>query len=445
MIFIAIVFVAIVLYLLDYRVLALIIFFFFITSGFNLIPEEVMDIGPISKGGDFAFFTLAGIVIIDSFCRKNYLKVDDFSRYLLLFGVFLVLCIAYSKWILGASWMEIFRPVRYYFFWIAYFVFRSMKKEALEQILRILFIVVVCLSVLFLLQILLNTHILNEAQKSAFSIGNLKLPRFYNQPETLQFFVLVAIYRNPYKNVWKRITTAILVLALLGAFHRSLMGWFVMVLLLGYLVRLSRLRRIQVLLILGVITIGGISFAGVKLAKSRTFADLQSVAKGNFIDVETTMDVEELESATFTFRLALFYERNQYILEHPRAMLLGVGLMPDESPLVDKLFDFDIGLVNKQTNKTQQLETGDMSYCLLILQLGYLGAALFLAVWIYLAVFFYKHREHKYGLLSFLYIIFALLSGLFSSYIVLPINYIMPLITYSIIKNTNKENLQPEI
>ena len=74
MIFVVIVILAIVLYVLDYKIPALVLFFFFLTSGFNLIPEEWMDIGPISKGGDFAFFVMVGIVIIDSFCLKKYLN-----------------------------------------------------------------------------------------------------------------------------------------------------------------------------------------------------------------------------------------------------------------------------------------------------------------------------------------------------------------------------------
>ena len=439
MVFVLIVIAAVVLYVLEYKVSAFILLFFFLTSGFNLIPEEMMDIGIISKGKDYAFFILLGIVIIDSLCLKEYLKVDKFIQYLIVFGSFLMVCIIYSKWKVGLGWSEILRTCRYLFFWIAYFVIRSMEKKQLETIIKILYSIVAVISVFYLLQIVFNTPILTEAGKSYFRMGYLKIPRFYNQPDMLQFFVLIAIYHNPYKNVLKWITTCILVLALVGAFHRSLTGLFMLIILLGYIVGLPRMRRFVFMLILGFVVMGATFFVGAKLIQSRTYVDLQNITQGNFIDVAETIDIDLFHESTFTFRLALLYERSIYISEHPVAMILGVGLIPEDSDLIDKMFNFKIGLTDELTGKVTQIESGDISYSSLILRLGYTGTALYLMLWIYLTVFFYKNRGNKLGLAAFLYSILEILVAFFSGNLLVPVNYLLLLVSYVIVRKTNQE------
>jgi len=445
MFFIGLVIVACLLYIWDYKILALVCFFFFLTSGFNLIPEKIMDIGPISKGFDFAFFIMAGILLIDSLCIKNYLRIDNFIKYLLVFGGFLGICIIYSKWVVGLDWAGILRTCRYQFFWLAYFIFRNLDKKRLEAILRVLFPIVVALSVLYLLQIVLGTHILNKMAKSTFWIGGLSIPRYYNQPDMLQFFTLLAIYHNPYKNVLKKITTFILICALLGAFHRSLMSLFPLMLLLGYIIRLSRMRRILLLSVLGFIVLCGISVTGVLFVQSRMYADLRNIVSGNFADVEMTLDPEDLAESTFTFRMAVLYERNQYVSERPVVMVLGAGLVAEDSKIIDKLFDFKIGLPDEATGKVEQIESGDISFSSLILRLGYFGTALYLMLWVYLGVFFYKNRENKYGFVSFLYVVMSICVAFFSGNLLSPVNYIILLITYVIIKKTNQEQEVPQL
>ncbi|MDR3339261.1 MAG: hypothetical protein LBT25_04035 [Candidatus Symbiothrix sp.] len=436
--FLVLVIIAIFLYILNYKHLAFIFFFFFLTSGFNLVPEELTDIGFISKGSDFAFFILSGIIIIDSFCIRKYWKPDRLTGYLLAFGSFLILCIFYSKWIVGLGWSEIIRTCRYQFFWLAYFIFRNMEKAQLEKLLRFLFDVTVVLSVLFLLQIMLDVTILNETVIYKIGIFGMVLPRYYNQPDMIQFFTLMAIYHNPHKGWLKICTTVLLILALLSAFHRSLFGMLLITLLLAYALKLPRLQKIRFFSVLAFLLVCGISFTGLRFMHSRTFMDLQHIAEGNFAEAGD-IDAEDFEKSTFTFRIALLYERNQYIMERPQTMLLGAGLIPEDSPKT-KMFDFKIGLLDEITDEVIQTETGDISYANLIFKLGYIGTALYLLLLIYLAVFFYKKRDNKYGMLSFLFLIFSFGVSFFSGNLLLPATYLLPLITYVIIQKTDSRS-----
>jgi hypothetical protein len=431
--------IAVVLYVREYKIPALFLFFFFLTFGFNLIPEELFDIGFISKGRDYALLILLGIIVIDFFCIKDYFKRDDFFKYLIPFGLFLIICILYSKFVLRLSWGEIIRTSRYQFFWMLYFVFRNLDKERLKQLLNYLFYVTVFVSIIYLFQHVDGKNILTEHPVGVVDLWGIKIRRFYNQPETLHFFALMALFLNPSKGLPRYFAAAVLVLSVFIAFHRSLSGFFILSLLTAYLLSLSRVKRIKIITVAAFFLSFVILFAGYKFIHSRTYRDIQAVLSGNFIDAETIDIVEMSEGGTFTFRIAHLFERNQYLLEHPQAMLLGAGLIPEDSKKVEKLFDFKVGLLEEIAGAPIQLETSDISYSVLFIRLGYLGTFLYLLLYIYLFVFFYKNRENKYALVSFLFLILSFGISFFSGNLLNPVNYVLLLINFNIVKKEKEE------
>ena len=437
MIFIGIVIIAIFLYIRDYKIPALLLFFLFITSGFNLVPEAILKFTFITKGSDFAFLILVGIITIDFTYNREYFNRDNFMKYLLLFAFFLIICILYNKFVLKLGWGDIIRSSRYQFFWIAYFLFRSLPKEKLEALLKCLFFVSLFTSILFLLQILINKSILIEGAENFFQLFGKKIPRFYNQPDMLFFFTFMALYHNPLKGIPKYLAIILFTAALLGAFHRSLIGSFFISILVGYIICLPYAKRIRFLTIASIFMLFTIVFWGYKFIHSRTYIDIQAVISGNITDTE--FDMDNLGNATFTFRILHLLERNQYLIEHPVAMFFGAGLMPEDSNLVGKIFDFKIGLASELTDTTVQLDTGDISYSVLLLRFGYVGTFLYLLLIIYLMIFFYKKRQNKYGLFSFLYLILSIGVSFFSSNLLNPVTFLLPVISYHIIKKTDSE------
>ncbi|MDR1552604.1 MAG: hypothetical protein LBS69_03955 [Prevotellaceae bacterium] len=438
MIFLFVVIIAIWMYAWDYKIPALMIFFFFITSGFNMFPEEMMANAFFSKGMDYAILIITGMVIIDSFCIKNYWKPDKFLWLILIFYAFLTLCVIYNKFGIGIGWKEIIRTARYNVLWLtAYLVFRNLSRERLIYLMKCLFWVTVVCAILYLLQIILNIHILNESVKSSADLFGMKLPRFYNQPDMLPIFTFMAIYFNPHKGPIKVLTTTILVAALLGAFHRSLVGAFFVAIALGYVIQLPRLQKIKVLTVTSVFLVFLIVFAGYKFVHSRTYVDIQRVVSGNVVDMD--IDIEDLQASTFTFRIMHLLERNQYLLDNPVAMFTGAGLMTEDSKLTGSIFDFDIGLIDKLSEETVQLDTGDISYSILFMRYGYLGTLLVLSLYIFLMVYFYKNHKDPVGLFSFMYFIVVIIISFFSHILILPISFLMPLITYNIVRKNKLE------
>jgi len=445
MVFIAIAFLAVFLYIRGFKISALLLFFFFATSGFNLIPEEITKFAFISKGSDYAFLILVGIVFIDNLYNKGYFKRDNFTDYLIAFASFLVISMLYSKFIVKLGWGDILRTIRYQFFWVAYFLFRSMSKEKLEMLLKGLFLVSTFTAFLFLLQIVIDKNILIKTEVGYVRLFGMKISRFYNQPDMLFFFTFMALYHNPLKGIPKYASMIILTAALLGAFHRSLIGCFLISVIIGYAFGLPYLKRIYFTAISSILLLFIVIFLGNMFMHSRTYLDIQNVISGTFDPTEFNIDNLGGEEGTFTFRILHLLERNQYLIEHPKAMVLGAGLIPENSKLVDKMFDFKIGLVEQLTGAATQIETADISYSVLFLRLGYVGTFLYLSLIVYLMVFFYKKRENRYSLFSFLYLILAFGVSFFSANLLNPVTYLLPLISYHIIKKTNPEGQQKTV
>ena len=439
MVFIAIAFLAVFLYIRGFKISALLLFFFFATSGFNLIPEEITKFAFISKGSDYAFLILVGIVFIDILYNKGYFKRDNFTNYLIAFATFLIICIFYSKFFVKLGWGEILRTIRYQFFWVAYFLFRSLPKESLEKLLKYLFFVAVFTAFLFLLQIVIDKNILIKTGVGYVRLFGIKIPRYYNQPDLLFFFTFMALYHNPLKGILKYVSMFILTAALLGAFHRSLIGCFLISVIIGYAIGLPYLKRIYFTVISSILLLFVVIFMGNMFMHSRTYLDIQAVVSGNIDAKEFNIDNLGGEEGTFTFRILHLLERNQYLIDHPKAMVLGAGLIPEDSKLTDKMFDFKIGLVEELTGATIQLDTGDISYSVLLLRLGYLGTFLYLLLFIYLMVFFYKKRKNGYALFSFLYLILSFGDSFFSANLLNPVTFLLPLISYQIIRKTELE------
>lgn len=423
------------LYAKGYKVVSLLIFFFFLTQGFKLVPEEITDSGlGISKGIDYAFFILLGILTIDTIAKqRKYFHLDAFLKYLLVFFAFLLVCIVNSKMSVGLGWSEILRTSRYQLFWLAYFVFRSLSSEQLSKVMKYLYLATFVTSILYLLQIFIGEQILLESVTLTKTILGMRIDRFYNQPDMIYFMTLMSIYYNPFKGGLKKASIIVLVLTLIGGFHRSVIGMLGICLFLGYVLKLPRLLRIRTLTITAIVVLMAGMYLGGRMMGSRTFQDLKQVMSGDIIESGFTMEDLE-ENATFAFRIAHVFERVTYLIDHPKAMVVGAGLIPEDSDLVEEMFDFKVGLIEEMTQNTSQLNTGDISYSILFLRLGFLGTALYLMLLIYLYVYFYKKREHPLAMTSFLYMVMTFGLSFFVSNLVVAHTFLLPLLSYCLLR-----------
>ncbi len=83
-----------------------------------------------------------------------------------------------------------------------------------------------------------------------------------------------------------------------------------------------------------------------------------------------------IKGENFSFRLAHFYERLSYVLGSPDNYVFGAGFLTEDSQYAG-VFDFDVGLRDEFGEKIQ-LDTGDILWSVLIMNLGLAGSALFM-------------------------------------------------------------------
>jgi hypothetical protein len=438
MIFLGIALFSVVLYILNYKVPAMLIFFFYLTSGFNLVPEEVTKVAFFSKGMDYALIAMVGIIAVDAVFLKDFLKPDKQLALIALFFVFLTLCIIYNRMVIGVGVSEIIRTVRYNAFWMMYLIFRCMSREQLERVMKYLFLITIVCSVIYIMQIPLDKSILNEAMVSKGSFFGIELTRFYNQPEMLAFFVFISLYNNPLKGIARIVSILILIAALLLAMHRSVMGFFIITVAVGIVLKLPKLQRIKVVSVACIVMLFAISFVGYKFVRSRTFTDLKTVVTGEVAAMDMDLNINELQESTFTFRIAHLLERNQYLLDNPRCMIFGAGLMTEDSRLTYSLFNFDIGLVEELTGMTTQLDTGDISWSVLLLRYGYVGTLINLLLFIMLTVSCYRWRHNPCAFAAFLFLIYSFGVSFFSNSMNQVVTFILPMLACFIVRKTDE-------
>ncbi len=447
-IFIFLVFLAWILYLRQERVYTMVIFFFFLTSGFQLIPEETMSLMTgFSKGTDYALVLMAGCIGINFiFSKGRYLRTDGFFFWMCLFLAFLVICILYSVSSGASSIKEAIQVSRQYFLVLSYLIFRNMTKEELKRLLIIVFYVSLVISCLYILQAILSTAILVGASYAKLPLGDFVIHRYYNQPLTLYLCTFLAMYTNLTRGGIRLFSLFIFLTAIVLGFNRSGTGCFLIVWFLGYVLHLSKVKQVRFTVLIIAISVPAIVVWGHNFMKTRTYEDIQALIDGRYAD--SNIDLYAMYSSTFAYRAGHLFERINYLEENPTACFVGAGLIPEDSPAAGK-FNFILGLQNEKTGLPYQLETPDITYSALFMRFGYLGSAIFMMLYIYMLYFFFRNRSNQYAFTSFLFLTLSIGISFFSSNLLFPVYFVMPLLMMNLVskeldfekENRNEENI----
>lgn len=101
----------------------------------------------------------------------------------------------------------------------------------------------------------------------------------------------------------------------------------------------------------------------------------------NLLNNADALDMMDSGSGTMTFRIAMLYERFNYLLENPRYMAFGVGTIHEDSPKCAERFDFLLGTKNEgRLNGRCMIESGDIAWAPILLRYGIVGLLLSLAI-----------------------------------------------------------------
>lgn len=427
MIFIPLLILGIIFYFSDRRVYSALIFFFFFCDGFQLIPISLFDTGlGISKSMDFAVLYVL-ILFVIGVCRyRDFIPRNKLSLSIALFFVFILICIAINRIVLGVAWSDIIRTSRYFFFVLGYFVFCRLQRDELLRVMHILFYITTFLCVLYILQGVTGISLLTGDKPKSANSGEIS--RFYNIPLLYYYYYFYALFSNPIKSKLKFVIIAIYILVIIVSLHRGFLFAFAVLSFLGIYISQGGFKGVVRYILVGCIII--LPFVDIMISRfeKKTMQDIDNVVQGAF--VEYGADSNNFIDGTFMFRMALFYERYMYVSESTLMSLTGVGYMTEDSRIAHNQFNFVIGLKDDVTDEIIQLDTSDIAWVNFMLRLGIIGTFLFLGIYAVLCVYFFKRRHDEKMLVPLLFVLLLLIVSFVSSLLFCTYLILLPMIDY---------------
>ena len=406
MIFFPIILFGIALYFTKWRMWSGVIFFFFFSKGFQFVPDKFFETSFIvSKAPDFALIYVLAICLIGIIRYDNFIVKNKITIGIAVFTAFVLISILYSRFSLNVIWSDIIRTSRYFFFVYAYFVFRRFTKEEVLGMLKILAVVTLVGNTLYVIQSVTGFPLLAESSPGKYGVLN----RYYNF--TILFYVLIGYIfcLNPFKGFWRYYSIVIFCLVAVASQHRLMMFAIFVSCFWGIIIQEGGLKGVFKYLFIGGLALLPVLDVLIDRFSDNTTKDIDSVLGGAFTDYSGELSID----GTFLFRMALLYERGEYILEEPARMVFGVGMMAENSAQAEQEFNFVIGLKTPE-DTVVQLDTADIAWVPFVLRLGIVGTVIYLSLYFMLGRFFYKYRKEKFMLASFFYIILISINSISS-------------------------------
>ncbi len=366
--YLAILILAMVLYIFNRKNLALCAIPFFITNGFQLV-DNYFNFLPIEKGEDFALLFMFFLLFftLNNRNRKRY-QANIFDKLIILFLSFVFIEVIYNIIIIKVPLVEIFRTVRLYLFILFYYVIRDWDEKTLQIVLSVIVNYTFITSLIYISQYLFNQKILLGSETILtvnYSFGSQI--RFYNYPPFIFLTYLIVINKKA------NFVNLLILLTLFIAINYTQQRTLLLTVLLISLLKITLNNRKQLYIVLPVVGIILTTFSKERIIQA--FNDLK-----NLPHVFSNYSV--FADDNFSYRLAHFWERFIYLAQSWETLLFGAGLYTEDSKL-NTILKFSVGVVSEVTKSTSQFDSNDMSYSNLILRLGLPGTIIFL-------VYFYQ-------------------------------------------------------
>lgn len=407
---------AIITYMFGWKRFSLFIFFTFMLKGWVVLTDDIMGM----KNYDLAFAYTLVILIYSAIFENKVPAIDDLRlrRWLYAFFFFMLLDVTFSYVHYSFTPFQILQGSRSSFLFLSYFFIKKTKKSDLLWLNEAFFYITFITSILYILEVFFDLPVLPYYDEGAKIDDFTGIKRFYNCPPLLYWYLFVSIISpNLIKSRLTFIGSFIFVTALIATLGRTQIAITFGVLALGVIMRgqlKSTLSFALVCMVIAAPFAQTISARFVGRDKDSTANEIEAILHGGIqetVKVGNTKDV-----GTFTYRLAWVYERAEYLATRSvDENIFGLGLISDSQVLtVQKMYAFNLGLKDAEDNIAQMV-TPDISYGNLLSKYGYVGGGIYLMIWIYLIIHFYRQRHNSpLSFLAFLLIfdnIFLSFSG----------------------------------
>lgn len=367
------------------RYLSYFLYLSFMMNGMQLWTDDIIGMKNMDMAIIYTFVISAYLVL------KGNWKIPKWpiKKYYIAVLLAICACVVFSYVHYGLTFFQILQGGRGYLLLFSLPILIQVKVFELRKVLKILLFFCVITSILYILQTLFRTPLMPYGD---FQIDAATgLPRFYNSPSNLAFFLTLSFLLPKFfkGNIWiYRILFFTALIATLGRtfITATICTVFVALLLQGKMKKLG--VTIAAIFILMTPFYGVISD---RFNNEGGTSDFSDIANGNYRYYENGND-----GGTMVYRFAWVYERFDYMTKRPIGELLfGLGLVSDSQPWVHQHYNFTLGLGDPETGLISQMHTPDISYGNLLSNLGVLGGIVYLIFVVSLTVFLFKNRKES--------------------------------------------------
>lgn len=329
----------------------------------HLSHEQLMIIGPDHNVADTGL-VLFLVFLVKEISSHGIVVRGTLQRITFYFIVFLLLNGIYDI-IIGTSLGDIVKYLRRWAYLLIVFVVPRISLEEIYKALQIIFWITFGISVVLIAQYIFGQEWIGHTLRYIGSDGIAHVRGA--KPPSYNILCTVLAVTNFFglDRKWQVITAAVIFMPILLMLK---MTYFVSVLLilLLYYVLFEKQN-------FGIFAKRGILFLLFALTLNLVFP----VFNQRFGDVlqERHVITNSNQEGNFAFRIKHLQERYSYVVSNPVRAIRGIGYIQEQNY---HQYTFKIGLLNRETGKVIQLDTGDIAWSLLIVRLGLLGIILYL-------------------------------------------------------------------
>jgi hypothetical protein len=411
------------LWVLKFRLYAVLMVLFFLTNGFQLIPASYFDTGMgLQKGADFALIGILFIVAYTLPACIRIIKEDYVARSILYFLAFILIGILYSKFILAYDIMIILRVARRFLFFLGYFIYRQLTLEDSKKLVTYILNITTVLCFVYLSQLLTGTVLLNrQGDEMSDAMGGRILNtsgttiRMYNLPDFTIFSLFYCIFSSSIRGWLRPFYISVFSLSFVMTMHRSWLSWFVMIIMFLIVAKNSTLWKKLVLggLVILFSTVP-ILFPAIGERLNSGIGDIQNALQGGY---EARGDFED----SFSFRIAHVLERWNYISKDTEKMIFGIGFLTEDASQ-SRYLNFTVGW--RDSTGLRQIDTADITWSLILLWCGITGTVIFTFLIFVFIRYLWKERNSDIAVAGFGFCLLYFLTSFTSTGLIEPTTFV---------------------
>ncbi len=392
----------------DMRWLSYILYIGFLSKGYIVLTDSVMGVKNQDLAVVYTFIVGAYLLVnnrlkcasqtfgctrqnkqafLPSFARM--LPRLAVFRWLRVFMLFLVGCVLFSLFYYHFTVYQVFQGGRAWLLIFSIPILIRMSPQDFERVVKIVGYITLLTAAVYILQIVVGRALLPYAGEAKID-RTTGLIRLYNFPPFLTFYLILSFVSSSlFQRIWVwRVT---FVVALICTQGRTMIFADILAVLIAVWMQRGAGNLIKIAVVLLLLLIPFSEVITNRYEGGKTGIDLSSITHGAYEDYNVGSE------QTMTFRLALLYERANYLAHRPIGeQFFGMGLISDSQPIVQKMYRFYIGLADEESGDVSQLHSPDIAWVNTICGLGFGGTAIYLVFLISLTIFFFRHRGLNY-------------------------------------------------